>query len=231
MENLMNKKTYITTAIPYVNGKPHIGFALELVQADVIARYNRLLGNDVKLQTGTDENAFKNVLTARQVGITTEELVTQNAKLFLCLAHGLNISFDNFVRTTDSAHNRGAVQFLKALESTDIYTKNYTGLYCTGCEDFYLEKDLINGCCPDHGTPPVEVHETNYFFRLSAYQEKLEELISSDIVKVIPVTRKNEVLSFINSGLRDFSVSRAVERSGGWGIPVPGDSSQIIYVA
>ena len=145
----MNKKTYITTAIPYVNGKPHIGFALELVQADVIARYNRLIGNDVKLQTGTDENAFKNVLTARQLGITTEELVKQNAKLFLELAQGLNISFDNFVRTTDPAHSRGAVELWKQIKSTDIYTKNYTGLYCSGCEDFYLEKDLINGCCPD----------------------------------------------------------------------------------
>ncbi len=226
----MNKKTYITTAIPYVNGKPHIGFALELVQADVIARYNRLIGNDVKLQTGTDENAFKNVLTARQLGITTEELVKQNAKLFLELAQGLNISFDNFVRTTDSAHNRGAVQLWKAFKPTDIYIKNYTGLYCSGCEDFYLEKDLINGCCPDHNTEPFEVHETNYFFRLSAYQEKLEQLISEDTVKVVPATRKNEVLSFIRGGLRDFSISRAAQRSGGWGIPVPDDPSQIIYV-
>ena len=226
----MNKKTYITTAIPYVNGKPHIGFSLELVQADVIARYHRLIGNDVKLQTGTDENAFKNVLTARQLGITTEDLVKQNAKLFLELAQGLNISFDNFVRTTDPAHSRGAVELWKQIKSTDIYTKNYTGLYCSGCEDFYLEKDLINGCCPDHSRPPVEVHEINYFFRLSAYQQKLEQLISNDIIKIIPVTRKNEVLSFIRSGLRDFSISRSTERSGGWGIPVPNDPSQIIYV-
>ncbi len=131
----MNKKTYITTAIPYVNGRPHIGFALELVQADVIARYNRLIGNDVKLQTGTDENAFKNVLTARQLGITTDQLVKQNAKLFLELAQGLNISFDNFVRTTDPAHSRGAAGLWKALKPTDIYTKNYTGLYCTGSEE------------------------------------------------------------------------------------------------
>lgn len=226
----MNKNTYITTAIPYVNGKPHIGFALELVQSDVIARYNRLIGNDVRLQTGTDENAFKNVLTARQLGITTQELVKQNAKLFLELAQGLNISFDSFVRTTDPTHNRGAVKLWQQLKSTDVYTRNYTGLYCSGCEDFYLERDLINGCCPDHNTPPIEVHETNYFFRLSDYQEKLEQLISDDIVKVIPVTRKNEVLSFIRSGLRDFSISRSAERSGGWGIPVPNDSSQIIYV-
>jgi len=226
----MNKITYITTAIPYVNGKPHVGFALELVQADVIARYNRLIGNNVKLQTGTDENAFKNVLTARRLGVTTDELVKQNANLFLKLAQVLNISFDNFVRTTDSAHNRGAVQLWKAFKPTDIYTKNYTGLYCSGCEDFFLEKDLIDGCCPDHNKLPIEVQETNYFFRLSAYQEKLEQLIYNDIVKVVPATRKNEVLSFIRSGLRDYSISRAAERSGGWGIPVPDDPSQIIYV-
>jgi len=226
----MSKITYITTAIPYVNGRPHIGFALELVQADVIARYNRLIGITTQLQTGTDENAFKNVLTACQLGITTEELVKQNAGLFRDFAEVLNISFDNFVRTTEQAHTRGATLLWKRLQPEDVYKKNYTGLYCTGCEDFYLERDLLNGCCPDHGTPPIEVQETNYFFRLSAYQERLEQLLSSNIVKVIPVTRKNEVLSFIRRGLQDFSISRAVERSDGWGIPVPGDPSQIIYV-
>ena len=226
----MSKITYITTAITYVNGRPHIGFALELVQADVIARYNRLIGNTTQLQTGTDENAFKNVLTARQLGITTQELVRQNAGLFRKLAEALNISFDNFVRTTDKAHTKGATLLWEQLQPEDVYKKNYTGLYCNGCEDFCLERDLVNGCCPDHGTEPIEVQETNYFFRLSAYQERLEQLLSSDTVKVIPVTRKNEVLSFVRSGLQDFSISRAAERSDGWGIPVPGDPSQIIYV-
>jgi len=226
----MKTITYITTAIPYVNGRPHIGFALELVQADVIARYNRLIGNLTRLQTGTDENAFKNVLTAQQLGITTQKLVTQNATLFRHLAHALNVSFDNFVRTTDGAHKRGAALLWSRLSAEDIYKKNYEGLYCNGCEDFYLEKDLPNGCCPDHGTQPLKIKETNYFFRLSAYQERLDELLSNDIVKVIPATRKNEVLSFVRSGLRDFSISRAAQRSAGWGIPVPGDPSQIIYV-
>ena len=226
----MSKITYITTAIPYVNGKPHVGFALELVQADVIARYNRLIGNATQLQTGTDENAFKNVLTARQLGVTTEELVKQNSKLFHDLAQALNISFNNFVRTTDDAHRRGATLLWKRFSPEDSYKKSYEGLYCSGCEDFYLEKDLVNGCCPDHKTRPVEVKETNYFFRLSAYQERLDQLLSNDTVKVIPVTRKNEVLSFIRSGLRDISISRAAERSGGWGISVPDDPSQIIYV-
>jgi methionyl-tRNA synthetase len=226
----MNRITYITTAIPYVNGKPHVGFALELVQADVIARHNRLLGNTVLLQTGTDENAFKNVLTARDLGVSTEELVEQNSKLFRKLAIKLSIFFNNFVRTTDTTHKQGAQLFWKSLKPEDIYKKSYEGLYCTGCEDFYLEKDLVNGCCPDHKTRPVEVKETNYFFRLSAYQHRLEQLLNSDTIKVIPATRKNEVLSFIQGGLRDFSISRAAQRSGGWGIPVPDDPSQIIYV-
>ena len=226
----MNRTTYITTAIPYVNGRPHIGFALELVQADVIARYNRLVANPVRLQTGTDENAFKNVLTARQLGIPTDTLVGQNAALFRDLAHALNISFDNFVRTTDTAHKQGAALLWNCLNPKDIYKENYEGLYCNGCEDFYLERDLVNGCCPDHGTRPVEIRETNYFFRLSACQQRLDQLLSNDIVKVIPVSRKNEVLSFVRNGLRDFSISRSAQRSGGWGIPVPGDSSQIIYV-
>lgn len=230
MENQMNSHTYITTAIPYVNGRPHIGFALELVQADAIARYHRLTGKDVTLQTGTDENAFKNVLTARELSITPEELVRRNAGLFLELAQGLGISFDSFVRTSDASHQRGAAQLWQALKPGDVYAHNYTGLYCSGCEDFYLEKDLVDGCCADHGRPPVEVQETNYFFRLSAYQDRLEQLINDDIVKVVPATRKNEVLSFIRSGLRDFSISRAARRSGGWGVPVPGDSSQVIYV-
>jgi methionyl-tRNA synthetase len=226
----MSKKTYITTAIPYVNGRPHIGFALELVQVDTIARYNRLIGNVTRLQTGTDENAFKNVLTAQQLGVTTEKLVAQNAKLFLELAQALNISFDKFVRTTDDAHIRGARLLWSRLNPEDVYRKSYEGLYCSGCEDFYLEKDLVNGCCPEHGTRPVKVSEANYFFRLSAYQERLDRLLSNNIVKVIPVARKNEVLSFIRSGLRDFSISRPSQRSGGWGISVPGDASQIIYV-
>lgn len=221
---------YITTAIPYVNSKPHIGFALELVQADAIARYKRLTANTVRLQTGTDENAFKNVLTARQLGITTEQLVSQNAQLFRNLAEALNISFDNFVRTTNPTHRTGVELFWKQLKTQDIYKKDYTGLYCIACEDFYLEKDLVNGRCPDHGIEPAPVRETNYFFRLSTYQDHLKQLLSSDTVRVIPGTRKNEVLSFVCAGLKDFSISRVAERSGGWGIQVPGDPSQIIYV-
>ncbi len=226
----MSRKVYITTAIPYVNGSPHIGFALELVQADVIARYNRLIGNETILQTGTDENAFKNVLSAQALGVPTEELVAKNARLFCRLAESLNISFDSFVRTTDDSHKRGATLLWQQCRSEDIYTKSYEGLYCSGCEDFFLEKELVNGCCADHGIPPVKTSETNYFFQLSAYQEVLEHLIKDDIIKIIPLSRKNLVLSFIRSGLHDFSISRSSQRSGGWGITVPGDPTQTIYV-
>jgi methionyl-tRNA synthetase len=229
-ENLMSGKIYITTTIPYVNARPHIGFALELVQADVIARYNRLIGNETYFQTGTDENAFKNVVSARRLGITTRELVGKNSDVFRELSCVLNISCDNFIRTTDPAHHSSVRLFWKRLRAEDVYVRTYTGLYCNGCEDFYRPKDLVNGCCPDHKTRPAEVHETNYFFRLSAYQSQLEQLLETDTLKIVPTSRKNEVLSFIRSGLRDLSISRNSKRSGGWGVPVPGDAAQVIWV-
>jgi methionyl-tRNA synthetase len=224
------KKIYLTTSIPYVNSKPHVGHALELIQADVLARHYRLAGYEVFFQTGTDENAFKNVLAAESVGLPTKELVDRNAATFRSLAERLNISFDSFIRTTEQRHRRGVAEFWKRLRSDDVYTKRYAGLYCVGCEDFYLDKDLVGGLCPDHGTAPKRVEEENFFFRLSAYQQRLERLIESDEIRVIPTTRKNEVLRFIRSGLQDISISRSSERSGGWGIPVPDHRSQVIYV-
>ena len=223
-------KVYITTTIPYVNAKPHIGHALEFVQADVLARYYRLTGNNVWFQTGTDENAFKNVLAARVQGIETQELVNQNSASFQYLCEVLRLSNDEFIRTTEKKHEEAVHYFWRQLNPEDLFLKNYSGLYCTGCEDFYLERDLIDGVCPDHGTKPVIVEEENYFFRLSAYQQQLAELISSDRIRIYPETRKNEILHFIQGGLHDISISRSYERSEGWGIQVPGDSSQVIYV-
>ena len=207
-----------------------MGFALELVQADVIARYNRLVGNETCFQTGTDENALKNVLSARRQGLEPAELVDRNSRLFCQLADALRISYDAFIRTTDARHRKAVHTFWKQIRPEDIYTKAYEGLYCTGCEDFYLQKDLLDGCCPEHGTPPVRVEERNYFFRLSAYQQKLEQLIAGGEIKVIPKTRKNEVLSFIRGDLQDISISRDTARACGWGIDVPGDRSQVVYV-
>jgi len=213
-----------------VNGRPHVGHALELVQADVLARYYRLIGNKVRFQTGVDENAFKNVLSARAEGITAQELVDRNTKVFKELCKALDISHNHFIRTTSAEHRQTVHWFWNRLNPKDIYRKYYTGLYCTGCEDFYIERDLIDGLCPDHGTRPVEVEEENYFFRLSGYQEQIEELIHREIVRIIPSERRNEVLAFILRGIQDISISRSAERSEGWGISVPGNLSQVIYV-
>ena len=226
----MRKATYVTTSIPYVNARPHIGFALELVQADVVARYSRLLDRTTRFQTGTDENAFKNVLSARDEGISPQELVERNSSLFQDLCTALNISADSFLRTTDEKHQNAVHHFWRKLKKEDIYLNKYKGLYCIGCEDFYLERELVNGRCPDHDTEPVQVDEENYFFRLSSYQEQLRKLLETDRVGVVPRSRKNEVLSFISRGLQDISISRSYERSGGWGIQVPGDPSQVVYV-
>lgn len=200
------------------------------MQADVIARYNRLLDCRTNFQTGTDDNAFKNVLSAREEGISTRELVDRNSNVFRALVKAFNISSNHFIQTSENRHREGVHQFWKQLKPLDIYLKSYEGLYCIGCEDFYLEKDLIDGRCSDHGTKPVHVRENNYFFRLSSYQERLDELLSSGRIRITPSNRTNEILSFIRRGLQDISISRTSDRSGGWGIQVPSDSTQVIYV-
>ena len=223
-------RAYITTSIPYVNGPPHIGHALELVQADAIARYQRLTGNATVLQTGTDENAFKNVLAARTQGVSVQSLVDRNSQRFLELTQALAIAADTFIRTTELRHRQGVTAFWRRLRRDDLFKQQYTGLYCTGCEDFLLERDLVQGTCTEHLTEPETVAEENYFFRLSSYQTVLEEAIQGERIKIVPETRKNEVLSFIRRGLQDISVSRDTSRMAGWGIPVPGDDRQTIYV-
>jgi len=224
------KKFYVTTAIPYVNAAPHIGHALEFVETDVIARFHRLLGEKVRFLTGTDDNALKNVQAAEEKGIKVEELVKKNADIFENVVRRLNCSIDDFIRTTEKRHIEGAQAFWLACKKEDIYKKSYQGLYCVGCETFYLEKDLVEGKCPEHKKKPEVVKEENYFFRLSVYQDWLLKLIESDELKIVPEFRKNEVVSFIKGGLEDFSISRSVKRAKGWGIPVPEDPEQIIYV-
>jgi methionyl-tRNA synthetase len=226
----MNDRIYITTAIPYVNARPHVGFTLELVQADAIARYHRLLGHSIRFQTGTDENAYKNVLSARQAGVPTERFVAQNAAAFRGLAQAVQTSADTFVRTSDPHHRRGAQHFWRQLRSEDVYAAEYQALYCNGCEDFLLEKDLVDGTCPDHRQPLVPVAERNFFFRLSAYQERIEALLGSGRLRIVPDKRRTEILTFVRGGLQDFSISRPTARMGGWGIPVPGHPDQTIYV-
>jgi methionyl-tRNA synthetase len=226
------RRFYITTAIPYVNGNPHLGHALELVQADVLARHGRLRGDDVRFLSGTDDNALKNVDAALAAGSPVAEFVAVKAQRFADLAAPLQLSNDDFIRTsTDPRHRPGVERLWRACaEAGDLYQRDYQGLYCSGCEAFVLPVDLDGGRCPEHGEPPELIIERNWFFRLSRYQDPLLDLIQSDRLCIEPEHRRNEVLSFIRSGLSDFSVSRAQERARGWGIPVPGDATQVIYV-
>lgn len=224
-----NKKFYITTAIDYVNASPHLGHALEKIQADVLARYHQLLSEEVLFLTGTDENSLKNVQAAKKEKIPVEKLVDRNSKKFFELKNALNLSFDDFIRTTEERHKKGVKKLWLACQK-DIYKKTYKGLYCVGCEEFYKENELIKGCCPEHGTKPELIEEENYFFKLSRYQNQLKTIIEKDELKIIPETRKNEILSFIKSGLDDICISRSSERAQGWGIDVPGDPSQKVWV-
>jgi methionyl-tRNA synthetase len=226
----MSKKFYITTAIPYVNASPHIGFALELVQTDVVARYHCQLGEEVFFLTGADENSLKNVQAAEEEDISTKELVDRNTQKFIELGQVLNISNDDFIRTISKKHFAGSQKLWSACKKEDIYKKEYKGLYCVGCEQFYTEDELVDGKCPEHKTKPDIVEEENYFFKLSNYQKKLEKLIESDEYRIVPASRKNEVLSFIKMGLQDFSISRSQKRAKNWGVPVPGDKTQVMYV-
>jgi len=222
-------KFFISTAIDYVNASPHLGHALEKIQADVVARYRRLFGNEVFFLTGTDENSLKNVQAAKKENVSVEKLVEKNSKKFHELKDILNLSFDDFIRTTEKRHVEGAQKLWSACKK-DIYKKTYSGLYCVGCEEFYKEKELINGFCPEHKVKPEIVKEENYFFRLSKYQNELKKIYQADKIEIIPQSRKNEVLSFINSGLEDICISRSAERAQGWGINVPGDPGQKIWV-
>ena len=226
----MTTKTYITTAIPYVNARPHVGFALELVQADIIARLHARRDGPVRLQTGTDDNAFKNVEAARAAGVETRPWVDACAAQFRQLADDLHLRHDIFLRTADPVHTQAVQTLWRSLRPGDIYTKAYRGLYCPGCEDFLFEKDLVNGECPEHGRSPVECAEENHFFRLTAYQQQIEAWLASDAVVIRPESRRNEILQFVRAGLQDISISRLASRSAGWGVPVPEDPTQVVYV-
>lgn len=225
-------RTYLTTTIPFVNARPHLGFALELVQADVLARHRRRRGDEVRFLTGTDDNSLKNVLAAEAEGIAVQDLVDRNAAAFEDLREPLDLSFDDFIRTSSDPRHRTGVEEIwkRCAEAGDLYRKHYEGLYCVGCEQFYQPEDLTAGRCPDHGTEPQLVAEENWFFRLSRYSEQLRDLITTNQLKIQPATRRNEVLALIDSGLHDFSVSRSQRRARGWGIPVPGDPDQVVYV-
>ncbi|MPZ67250.1 MAG: methionine--tRNA ligase [Pseudonocardiaceae bacterium] len=225
-------RRYITTAIPYVNSKPHLGFAMELVETDVIARHWRHRGHDVRFLSGTDDNSLKNAIAAEAEGVSTSELVDRNAAAFHDLRDPLQISFDDFICTSaDPRHKVGVDRLWRATdESGDLYRKDFEGLYCIGCEQFYNDSELVDGLCPEHLTAPQLISEENWFFKLSRYEDRLRELIGSGELRIEPESRRNEVLGFINTGLQDFSISRSTDRARGWGIEVPGDPDQVIYV-
>lgn len=228
-----NRRPYfISTAIPYVNARPHVGHALEFVLTDAYARYQRQQGRDVFFLSGSDENSLKNVQAADKEGITPQALVDRYVRAFQEMCRAMNISNDDFIRTSvDPRHFTGARKIWLAMAAAgDLYTKSYRGLYCVGCEQFYDEEELVDGRCPEHGTVPDLVEEENWFFRLSRYGDRLHSLIARDELTVVPATRRNEVLRFIESGLEDFSVSRSRARARDWGVEVPGDPGQVMYV-
>lgn len=221
---------YITTTLPYVNADPHIGFAAEVLSADALARYWRLMGHEVFFNTGTDEHGQKIAGKADEAGQPRQEYADHFAGEFKKLGAALNLSYDNFVRTTDPDHKAAAAAiWQKCFDNGDIYKKKYKGLYCVGDEMFLRESDLVDGKCPNHpNMEPQEVEEENYFFALSKYQDYLQEYLSQPGV-VTPEWRRLEALKFVEGGLEDFSISRERARLD-WGIDVPGDPEQVIYV-
>ena len=231
--NLAAQKTsYVTTSIPYVNAKPHLGHALEFCIADALARHRRLRGRRVRFVTGTDDHSLKNVLAAERAGVPTAQWVAEHAAAFQALVAALGISADDFQRTSANPAHAPAVRALWQAcgRRGDLYRKPYRGLYCVGCERFYEAEELDGGRCPEHGTPPEAVEETNWFFRLSRYAGALREAIESGRLRVVHDGAREETLAFLRGEVRDVSVSRSAARARGWGLPVPGDPSQVIWV-
>jgi len=219
---------YLSTPIYYVNGKPHIGHAYTTCAADILVRHRRQRGDETFFLTGVDEHATKVYRVAEEQGLPVQEYVDQIAEVWRELAPRLNAAPDFFIRTSDEGHKRFVREFLQRIyDNGDVYEDVYIGLYCVGCEEFKSEDELVDGRCPIHGTVPERIEEKNYFFRLSAYQDRLLELYDARPDFVLPDFRFNEARSFIAGGLQDFSISRAGQP---WGIPLPWDESQVAYV-
>jgi len=226
----MSKRIYLVTAIPYVNAKPHLGHALEFILGDALIRYYRKNNYEVLSQIGTDEYGQKLERTAKKLNRDPKEYCDEMSQHFQELKSIFNLSFDMFIRTTDEKHRLSAQKiWRKAKEAGDIYKKKYSGLYCTGCESFKTERDLVNGKCPDHDIEPEEIHEENYFFKLSKYQNAIKKWLLDNPKIVFPESRYKEILNVVTSGLDDISVSRP-RSSLNWGIEVPDDKDHVMYV-
>lgn len=226
----MTDKFYITTSIAYVNARPHIGFAMELIQADALARYHRLLGDDTFFMTGTDEHGMKIEQTAKEQGKSPRAFVDEISGSFRALEGLLTLSNDHFIRTTEDYHEKGARQlWAKMAEAGDIYKGSYEGLYCIGCESFKTEKEVADGACPLHKKPLEKIKEENYFFKLSKYSDEIKKRIKTGQLVILPEARKHEILSVLDEGLKDVSFSRP-RKLLEWGIEVPDDPDQVMYV-
>lgn len=223
---------FFTTSLPYVNAAPHVGHALEFVLADALVRHQRTLGRDVRLQSGTDDFSLKNVRAAALAGVSTRDFVDRQAHEFEALAKALNVRFDDTLRTSRDPRHPPAVHALwrRCEASGDIYRRHYGGWYCVGCEQFYDQSELVDGRCPEHDAPLEWVEELNYFFRLTRHADTLRRLIEEDRLAIHPAVYREEALRQIERGLVDISISRSSQRAHGWGIPVPGDDSQVVYV-
>ena len=227
----MPKFFYITTTLPYVNADPHIGFALEIIQADVLARYHRLLGEEVVFNTGTDEHGVKIYRKALEQKKDPQAYCDEYAAKFGALKDALNLSYTNFIRTTDTHHKKAAQEFWKLCKKNgDIYKKKYQIRYCVGCELEKTDSELVAGVCPVHPKLKLEqIDEENYFFKFSKYQKPLLALYKKNPLFVIPENRLLEIKNFVESGLQDFSISRLKSKMP-WGVPVPDDTDQVMYV-
>lgn len=227
----MKNTFYITTPIFYANASPHLGHAYAVVLGDIIARYQRMQGKDTYYLAGTDEHGIKNLRSAEAAGKGALEFLDERSDEFKKMYSILNVSNDQFIRTTDKKqHWPGPIALWKKLEAAgDIYKATYEGLYCVGCENFKKDTDLVDGKCPDHNSVPEQMSQENYFFKLSKYTEQIKKAIESNEIQILPETRKNEILSLVNDGLEDVSFSRPAKDLP-WGIPVPGDESHVMYV-
>jgi len=219
---------YLTTPIYYVTDPPHLGTAYSTVNADAITRWHRLCGDDVRFLTGTDEHGQKVADAAEEHGVSPQEWADRTSARFVEAWANLDVAYDDFLRTSEDRHRQTVQAFLtKVYENGHIYKGTYHGLYCVSCEDYYTEDELVDGRCPIHGRPVVEMAEENWFFRLSAFQDRLELWYADAPEAVGPPTKRNEALSFIKGGLRDISITRSSLR---WGIEVPWDTAQVFYV-
>ncbi|MDH5313237.1 MAG: class I tRNA ligase family protein, partial [Actinomycetota bacterium] len=221
---------FITTPIYYANDVPHIGHAYTEVGSDFVARYRRLRGDDVLYLTGTDEHGLKVARAAAENGVTPKEWTDSLESRYRAVWERLDISYDDYIRTTEPRHHASVAKILRAVHDNgrdDIYEGTYEGLYCVSCEAYYTEDDLIEGNCPIHGRPVEQMREQNYFFRLSAYRDRLLDHYAANPTAIEPEQRRNEVISLIEGGLQDFSISRT---TFDWGVPVPWDPEHVTYV-